>query len=329
LIVAGHQAPVITVVGSYVVGLTIEVDRVPIGGETVIGSGFAEGPGGKGSNQAIQVARLGGDAALVAVVGADRFGTEAQALWQAEGVDTTHVAVREGAATGVGFIVVEAGGDNRIVIDRGANSHLGDASVEAAADRISRSRVVLAQLEVPTEAAVAAMRAARAAGAISILNPAPARRLTDGALGLIDVLTPNETELRVLAGRATHDRAGDPLEDGRELVRRGVATVVLTRGRGGALIIRADGELALPAPSVDAIDTTGAGDAFNGALAVGLALGASLPDAVRMAIVAGALACTRRGVVPSLPTAAELAAAGCDPAALPIPTRSPHDVLAR
>jgi ribokinase len=310
-------APVITVVGSYVVGLTIAVDRAPVGGETVIGAGFDEGPGGKGSNQAIQVARLGADAALVAIVGADRAGGEALALWEKERVDTSHVVTRQGAATGVGFIVVESGGENRIVIDMGANGHLGAASVDAAAERISRSRVVLAQLEVPTEAAVAAMAAARTSGAISILNPAPARLMTDDVLRLIDVLTPNETELRVLAGRKTHMEAGDPLEDGRELVRRGVGTVVLTRGSGGALIIRGDGELALPAPSVDSIDTTGAGDAFNGALAVGLALGASLPDAVRMAIVAGALACTRRGVVPSLPTAAELVAAGVDPAALP------------
>jgi ribokinase len=312
----------ITVVGSYVVALTIEVDRAPVGGETVIGSGFAEGPGGKGSNQAIQVARLGADAALVAVIGDDRFGRDAQALWRSEGVDASHVVVRESAATGAGFIVVEAGGENRIVIDRGANSHLGATSVEAAAERMSRSAVVLTQLEIPTEAAVAAMRAARAAGAISILNPAPARALTDEALGLVDVLTPNETELRILAGRVTHEDAGDPLADGRELVRRGVGTVVLTRGGAGAVIIRTDGELAVPAPLVDAIDTTGAGDAFNGALAVGLALGASLADAVHIAVVAGALACTRRGVVPSLPTAAELAAAGVDPAALPIATRS-------
>jgi ribokinase len=242
-------------------------------------------------------------------------------MWMTEGVDATHVLRREDAATGVGFIVVESGGENRIVIDMGANGHLTADSVEAAADRISRSLVVMAQLEVPTEAAVAAMAAARSLGAISILNPAPARRLADEALALVDVLTPNETELRVLAGRPT-DEVGDPLADGRELVRRGVGAVVLTRGRAGALIIRADGELALPALSIEAIDSTGAGDAFNGALAVGLAMGALLPDAVRMAIVAGALACTRRGVVPSLPTAAELIAAGVDPALLPPITRS-------
>jgi ribokinase len=316
-------APVITVVGSYVVGLTIAVDRAPVGGETVIGDGFDEGPGGKGSNQAVQIARLGGDVALVAVVGADRFGDEALALWEAEAVDATHVARRSDVATGIGFIVVDSGGENRIVIDRGANAHLGAASVDAAAARISRSRVVLTQLEVPTEAAAAAMAAARDSGAISILNPAPARPLRDEILALVDVLTPNETELRVLAGGETHADAGDPLQDARDLVRRGVGTVVLTRGRAGAVIICADEELAVPAPAVNAIDTTGAGDAFNGTLAVGLALGAALPDAVRMAVVAGALACTRRGVVPSLPTAAELVAAGVDPAALPVPTRKP------
>lgn len=321
---AGPPAPVITIVGSYLVGLTIAVDRAPIGGETVIGTDFEEGPGGKGSNQAIQAARLGADAALVAIIGADRFGNKARALWKTEGVDDTHVATREGAATGVGFIVLESGGENRIVVDLGANGRLGAANVEAAADRISQSRVVLAQLEVPTEAAVAAMAAARAAGAISILNPAPARPLTDHALALIDILTPNETELRVLAGRTTRDDSGDPLEDGRELVRRGVGAVVLTRGGAGAVIIRANGELTLPAHTVEAVDTTGAGDAFNGALAVGLAMGVALSPAVRMAIVAGALACLRRGVVPSLPTARELVAAGVDLSDLPAAMRSPE-----
>jgi ribokinase len=312
----------VTVVGSYAVGLTIFVERAPVGGETVIGAGYEEGPGGKGSNQAIQAARLGADVALVAVVGADRFAQEARAMWEAEGVDTTYIATHESLATGVGFIVVEASGENRIVLDAGANERLGAASVDAAVDRIARSRVVLAQLEVPTEAAIAAMAAARAAGAISILNPAPARPLPDHGLAMIDVLTPNETELRVLAGRRTNDGAGDPIDDARMLVRRGVGAVVLTRGAEGALIIQADGELALPALPVDVIDTTGAGDAFNGALAVGLTMGMTLTDAVRIAIVAGALACTRRGVVPALPTAAELVAAGIDRSRLPTITRS-------
>lgn len=310
-------APIVTVVGSYAVGLTIVVERAPVGGETVIGAGYEEGPGGKGSNQAIQAARLGADVALVAVVGADRFAQEARAMWEAEGVDTTYVASCDGLATGVGFIVVEASGENRIVLDLGANGRLSRASVDAAAERIARSQVVLVQFEVPTEAAIAAIAGARAAGAISILNPAPARPLPDHALAMIDVLTPNETELRVLAGRRSNDDAGDPLEDGRMLVRRGVGAVVLTRGAAGALIIRADSALALPALPIDVIDTTGAGDAFNGALAVGLTMRMTLPDAVRMAIVAGALACTRRGVVPALPTAAELVAAGVDCSRLP------------
>ncbi|HEX3427498.1 MAG TPA: PfkB family carbohydrate kinase, partial [Candidatus Limnocylindrales bacterium] len=139
----GVGGPLITIVGSYVVGLTIAVDRAPVGGETVIGSGFDEGPGGKGSNQAIQVARLGGDAALIAVVGTDRHGDEAMALWAAEAIDVAHVARRADVATGVGFIVVESDGENRIVIDRGANELLGAASVDAASERIGRSRVVI------------------------------------------------------------------------------------------------------------------------------------------------------------------------------------------
>lgn len=300
-------AVVVTVIGSYAVGLTLRVDQFPVAGETRIGSAFEAGPGGKGSNQAIQAARLGADVALVAALGTDRYGDEAIALFEREGVSTDFVVRLPDYPTGVGFIIVDADGENRIIIDPGANAHLTPRNVEAAGARIRRSGVVIAQLEIPLDIALLALRQARAAGAITMLNPAPAQRITGPRLAGIDVLTPNESELRILCGRAVDD-AGDPLEDSRTLLSAGVGTVVLTRGAAGATIVTRDHSVDVPSPPVDVVDTTGAGDAFSATLAVHLASGDAMDVAVRHATSAGALACTRFGVVPSLPYASTVAA---------------------
>ncbi len=299
--------PVITVVGSYAVGLVMRIDRAPAAGETVIGSAFAEGPGGKGSNQAIQAARLGADVALVVAIGRDAYGDAARALWAAEALRLDHVLVRDGVPTGAGFVLVEPDGQNRIVLDPGANAGLVPTEVESARDRIGASGAVVAQLEIPVETAIAAMREARSHGVPAILNPAPARPIEAEALASVDVLTPNETELRILAGRGP-DAAGADLDDCRRLLRDGVRCVVLTRGEAGARIVRDDGVLDVPSPAVDVVDTTGAGDAFSATLAVAVAAGEPIEAAVRRAVVAGALACTRMGVVPALATGDEIEA---------------------
>lgn len=296
-----------TVVGSYAVGMTIRTDRFPVGGETRHGSDFDMGPGGKGSNQAIQAARLGADVELVTCIGRDSFGDEAMTLYRAERVGTTHL-VRSDRNTGVGFIILDATGQNVIILDMGANHELSVADVAAARVRIERSGAFLTQFEVPLECALSGLRIARAAGVPAILNPAPARSLPREALADVDILTPNQSELRILLGLDADDPADD-LALCRELLAAGVGAVVMTRGAAGALIVRADGVVAIPSREIEVVDSTGAGDAFNGTLATSLASGTSLDVAVVRATIAGSLACLQLGVVPGLPTAEALEAA--------------------
>lgn len=301
------EQPRVTVVGSYAVGMTLRTDRFPVAGETRHGTDLDMGPGGKGSNQAIQAARLGADVDLVACIGRDGFGDEAIALFERELVGTSHV-VRSDRNTGVGFIVLDASGQNCIILDMGANHELTVVDVELASSRIATSGAFLTQFEVPVECALAGLRLARAAGVPAILNPAPARTLPREALADVDILTPNQSELRILLGLDADDPADD-LALCRELLAAGVRTVVMTRGAAGALIVGADGVMAVPSRPAVVVDSTGAGDAFNGTLATALARGMTLRSAVERATVAGSLACLRLGVVPGLPTAAELAAA--------------------
>jgi ribokinase len=289
---------VVTVVGSYAVGLTMRAPRIPVAGETLLADEFDQGPGGKGSNQAIQVARMGVPARLVAAVGSDDFGDAALALWASEGVDATLVRREADVATGAGFILLDAAGENRIMLYQGANGLLDAGRIAALADGIAGSAVVLAQLEIAVGAAAAAMRAGRACGATTILNPATA--LPDPLLADVDLLVPNETEARILLGLAPEAPA-DEAELCAALLDRGPRAVVMTLGARGALIADAGGVTHVDAVAADVVDTTGAGDAFCGTLAAALAQGRTREDAVRRAVCAGALACNRLGVVPSLP----------------------------
>jgi ribokinase len=298
--------PIITVVGSFAVGLTLRAPRFPVAGETLIGSDFDMGPGGKGSNQAVGAARLGAESHLVAVIGADSFGEVALELYRREMVDAAHVRRTAERNTGVGFITLNAAGENQIVLDMGANHLLAPQDVERAEDLIAASDAVLSVLEINPATAAHAMALARRHGVISILNPAPAQALGDDLLSAVDVLTPNESELRILSGLAPDDPTGT-LELAHRLQRRGVRHLVVTRGSQGALVVGADGAThQVPGASVDVVDTTGAGDAFTSALAVALAEKQPLLEAVRFATIAGALACTRLGVIPALPTRAEV-----------------------
>lgn len=294
--------PRITVVGSFAVGLTLRAPRFPVAGETLIGSDFDMGPGGKGSNQAVGAARLGAESHLVAVIGQDLFGDVAVDLYRREGVGTTHLRRAAERNTGVGFIILNAAGENQIVLDMGANHLLSAADVDDAEDLIAGSQAVLTVLEINPATAARAMTLARRHGVISILNPAPARPLGDDVLAAVDVLTPNESELRILAGLAPDDPA-DTVDLAHALQRRGVRQLVVTRGSQGALVVTTDGATHhIPGVPVSVVDTTGAGDAFTCALGVALAEGQSLLDAVRFATRAGALAVTKLGVIPALPT---------------------------
>jgi ribokinase len=300
------NAPRVTVVGSYATGLTMKVQRLPSTGETVLGAGYRVDYGGKGSNQAVGCARLGAKVSFVATIGKDSLGERALALYGDEGIDVSYVKQTVEAPTGVGFILVEAGnGRNCIVLDPGANELLGASDISERGAAFTSTAVVLSQLEIPVGAAEAALARGRACGAVTILNPAPVRPLSVSTLEAADVLTPNEVEAKVLAG-LNPDAAIAPEDVARKLVRSGVKQVVITLGENGAMIVTEFSCRHVPAMAMKAVDTTGAGDAFNAGLATALAYGAKLEDAVQFATVTGGLAVTREGVIPALPRRSEV-----------------------
>lgn len=313
-----RPAPRVIVVGSVNVDLVVTVDRLPGPGETVVGGRFARHHGGKGGNQAVAAARLGLATAFVGAVGGDDLGRDAVAALQGEGIDTSAVVTLPDAATGVALIVVDAAGENSIAVASGANAGLTPALVRDALERLrpGPGDVVLVGHEIPTAAAEEALRGSRAAGATTVLNPAPVAGLTADGLAPVDVLTPNRVELAALVGRA-----GEPEELARALLDGSmrVGCVLVTLGSAGALLVRraaateaaatgpdAIESVAIEAPEVEAADTVGAGDALNGALAAALASGRPLEEAARRAVVAGSLAVTRAGAREGMPTAAEL-----------------------
>ncbi|MEW2378060.1 ribokinase [Micromonospora sp. NPDC047812] len=297
----------IAVVGSYGAGLTMQVPRVPVAGETLSGGTFASGHGGKGSNQAVAAARLGAEVSFLTAVGPDQFGAAARRLWAEEGIDASGVRTAD-AATMVGIILVDDEGENRIAIAPGALDKLTLADVDGFTDRIAAADLVVVSLEIPLPVAVAALRTAHERGVRTLLNPAPAVALPDEAWEWIDVLTPNASEARVLTGRDPDGTAsGDELVD---LLRtRYAGTVVLTLGAEGALV-DSDGQRSWVAPVTvpRVVDTTGAGDAFTGALAVALVRGDDLTEAVRFAAAAGAHTVGIAEVIPALPRPDDIAA---------------------
>lgn len=300
------HVPRVAVVGSYATGLTMKVPRIPHAGETLLGTGYRVDFGGKGSNQAVGCARLGAQVDFVSKIGKDSFGEMALGLYRSEAIHTNYVKQTADAPTGVGFIVVEEStGQNSIVLDPGANEMLFASDVKEAETVLASAAVVLTQLEIPVEAVEAALACGRAARAVTIMNPAPVRPLPAQVMELIDILTPNETEARVLAGYAA-DSAVEPVQLGQELIRKGVKKVVMTLGEKGAMLISDSTCTHFPAVEVHAVDTTGAGDAFNAGLATALAHAAALEAAVEFAVIIGGMAVTKEGVIPSLPTRAEV-----------------------
>ena len=314
------------VVGSVNVDLVVAAPRLPAPGQTVTGGDVARYQGGKGGNQATAAARLGATVAFVGAVGADDMGSEARAALAAEGIDIAGL-VRTDRPTGVALIVVDPRAENLIAVAPGANGDVNARRVAAALGRLAPGPgdVVLVCREIPPDGARAALEIGREAGAITILNPAPADDLDAETLALADVLTPNETELALLVGGGP---AGDDPESAARsllaswasaatrLADRGTAdrgtaarepAIVVTLGAAGALVVRAgDAAVAVSAPAVLPVDTTGAGDTFNGALAAGLADGLDLAAAVRRAVAAAALSTMRPGARGGMPTRAEL-----------------------
>lgn len=297
--------PVIIVVGSFAVGMTLRTQRMPIFGETLLGSDFDMGPGGKGSNQAIGVARLGAEAHFAGIIGQDKLGEIATELYAAEGINTDFLVRTDELATGVGFIILNEVGENGIILDMGANKLMNAAFVDNVEEQIARSDVVISVLELPVEAAARAMALGHKHGVRTILNPAPATALPNEVLATVDTLTPNETELRILLGLAPDDST-PTLDLAKEMRGRGVKNLVVTMGVKGALVINDDGIHQISRVPVEVVDTTGAGDSFNAGLAVALAEGRDLVSAAQFAACSGALACTRLGVIPGLPQRAQV-----------------------
>jgi ribokinase len=297
--------PIITVVGSFAVGLTIRTPHMPIFGETLRGSDFDMGPGGKGSNQAVGVARLGAESYFVGLVGEDKLADIALDLYRAEGVNTDYLRRTSAKPTGVGVIILNAQGENCIILDMAANTLIDAAFVDRAEAQIARSQLVMAVLEIPVEAAARAMALGKKHGVTTILNPAPAAPLPDSVFQFIDILTPNETELRILMGLQPDDPTPTP-ELARQLKARGVRTLIVTQGERGAIVYGEDGVHSVPSVPVEVVDTTGAGDAFNAGLAVAVAEGRPLAQAAAYGCAAGALACTTLGVIPSLGQRAQI-----------------------
>jgi ribokinase len=295
----------VTIVGSYIVALVIDVERLPLEGETVIGRNYHTTHGGKGSNMAACAARLGAETTFFGKIGRDAFGESFLRLIEREGVKPHAVLFSEKAPTAVGFIVFCTKGSNLIVIDMGANGEFLPSDIEARAEVVQSAGVSLSPLEIPLATALAAARLAKAAGRKFILNPAPAQDLRQADLSQVFALTPNEREGRVCLGMPPGASMSDR-DVARQLLELGPEHVVLTRGEKGALWASSSGIEVVPALPVEVVDTVGAGDAFNAGLAVGLSEGRPMLEAIALGVTAASLSTQRRETIESYVYRAEV-----------------------
>ena len=299
------KAPSILVVGSSNTDMIIKLERIPRPGETILGGAFVTASGGKGANQAVGAARAGGQVTFIARVGQDMFGDQAVAGFVKDGIVVDHVTRDKSNPSGVALIFVAKDGENSIAVAGGANSQLSPADVKKAKAAIAKASVLVMQLETPLETVQAAADLAAKAGVRVILNPAPAQPLPDELLQKVSILTPNETEAELLTGIAVTDDVSAAAAAAK-LRARGVQTVIITLGSRGAFVATESGGQLVPGFKVTAVDTTAAGDIFNGALTVALAEGKPLELAVRFANAAAAISVTRLGAQPSAPTRKEI-----------------------
>ena len=295
----------IVVIGSSNTDLVIKTSRIPRPGETVIGGEFMINAGGKGANQAVAAARLGAQVVFVAKTGDDQFGHSAIEHYQRDGILIDHIGRDNSSASGVALIAVDGAGENSIVVAPGANASLSKEDIDRAEAEIKEADYVLIQLEISLDVVVYAIEKAHAAGVKVVLNPAPAAQLPAEVLAKLWLITPNCTEASLLSGVEVKDRKS-ALEAAKVIAGSGVANVIVTMGGDGALLLTSEGDCVVPAFRVKAVDTTAAGDIFNGALVTALVEGKNLQEAVRFASAASAIAVTRMGAQTSAPTRAEV-----------------------
>jgi len=295
----------IVVIGSSNTDMVVRAERLPAPGETIIGGKFFMNAGGKGANQAVAAARLGGTVSFIAKIGNDVFGKEAMALFEKEGIDCSCVSIDSESPSGVALITVNHEGENCIVVAPGANAALSPKDFESNNKLIRQADILLMQLEIPLETIAWAIDTGASEKTKIILNPAPAQIIPDRILKRVDIITPNETEAGILTGIAVTDPASAE-RTAKALLQKGVGSVVITMGAQGAFLMDKNQIQLIPAPAVRAVDTTAAGDIFNGALAVGLSNGLSLREAVKFGIRVASISVTRMGAQSSAPYLREI-----------------------
>lgn len=295
----------IIVVGSINMDLVIKTKKMPKPGETVIGESFYRAPGGKGANQAVAISKLGGQSYFIGKVGSDPFGEELTNNLVREKVNRQYLYRDETTPTGTALIIVDENGENSIVVAPGANMKLEKKDIDKSREVFSKTKILLTQLEIPIETVKYSLELAKNLDILSILNPAPARNLTQEILSLVDVITPNESELRALTEVDLNSKE-EIIQSAKSLLDYGIKAVIVTLGAKGALCIERDSVFQVPAIKVNAVDTTAAGDAFNGALALKLAEGVPLKEAVSYANIVAGITVTRKGAQPSIPTREEV-----------------------
>ena len=295
----------ILVIGSSNTDMVICTGHLPLPGETVIGGTFFMNPGGKGANQAVTVARLGGRVSFICKTGSDIFGHQANQLFNEEGIDTSYVFSDTKNPSGVALITVDTDAENCIVVAPGANAHLTPNDLKRSAEAVEAADIILLQLEIPMQTVEAAAAMAYRLGKKGVLNPAPASKLSAGLLETLYAITPNETEAEAISGiRITDEHTAE--EAARKIASMGVCNVIITLGAKGALVFDGEHCEVVPAYKIQAVDTTAAGDVFNGALVVALSEGRTLPEAVRFACKASAISVTRVGAQNSVPYRTEV-----------------------
>ncbi|MGQ9616996.1 MAG: ribokinase [Spirochaetota bacterium] len=303
-----EKKPVVAIVGSANVDIFFKTERLPFPGETVVASAFYKSYGGKGANQAVAVAKLGGRAIMVCKLGGDEGGRELFDNFCRAGVETSWIVKDPETSSGMAFITVDRKGENSIVLYTGANMKFGSSDVERAIEGIKEADIVVTQLEIPISTVRRTGEIAKELNLPFVLNPAPASKEDiSNILGIVDVLCPNRAEAQALTGEKI-ESIDDARKVGRKLLSLGPRCVVLTLGSWGALLCTQDYEELFPAPDVEVVDTTGAGDAFVGALAFALARGSSKAEAVRFATLAAAISVTKDGTQAGLPTLEEVVA---------------------